>query len=249
VKGIVERVEYPVRVDPHTKILKAGVTTHLEFEVQDPKTLKTVKDFEVVHEKLFHLFVISQDLNFFIHEHPVRQTNSTFTCDMKFPKPGLYRILTDFYPKSGTPQLVEKTLLVSGEGFKLTPAKLDPDTSPKQGENLNVELALAPTIPIAGQKSVLFFRLRPNDGIEPYLGAMAHMMAASADLIDMIHTHPTQVSDMQSPDGKDAYKELQFNVYFPRPGMHKIWIQFQRKGVVNTVAFNVRVISVNEVSE
>src|ERR1019366_8023541 len=110
VKGIVERVEYPVRVATGTKVLRAGVNTHLTFEVQDPKTLKTVKDFEVVHERIFHLFVISQDLSYFVHEHPVRQPDSTFKFDMTFPKPGLYRVLTDFYPKSGTPQLVEKTL-------------------------------------------------------------------------------------------------------------------------------------------
>ena len=30
----------------------------------------------------------------------------------------------------------------------------------------------------------MFFRLTPNDGIEPYIGAMGHMLAASSDLID-----------------------------------------------------------------
>jgi len=247
VKGIVERIEYPVRLDTHAKVLRPGVRTHLEFEVQDPKTFKTVKDFVMVHERLFHLFVISQDLSFFVHEHPERQPNSTFTFDMEFPKPGLYRVLTDFYPQSGTPQLVEKTLLVSGAGFKLDPAKLTADLSPQKGANLDVQLSTGPVKPIAGQKTIVFVRLRPNDGIEPYLGAFAHMMAASSDLIDMIHTHPTSVADLQAQDNiEDRYKELQFTVYFPRPGVYRVWLQFQRKGVVNTVAFNIPVMSVNE---
>ena len=42
----------------------------LAFTVRHPKTGSRVKEFEVVHEKLHHLFVVSQDLSFFRHEHP-----------------------------------------------------------------------------------------------------------------------------------------------------------------------------------
>ena len=70
------------------------------------------------------------------------------------------------------------------------------------------------------------------DDLQPYLGAWGHMLAASADLIDMIHGHP-------------AFGEgggtIQFNVIFPRAGNYKLWVQFQRLGVVNTVEFNVPV--------
>jgi len=249
VKGVVERVEYPVKLETGVKVLKPGVLTHLNFEVQDPKNLTTVKDFEIVHEKLFHLFIISQDLTFFRHEHPELTKDSHFVFDVKFPKPGLYRILTDFYPKSGTPQLVEKTLLVSGEGFNISVATLKPDMSEQHGENVDAELIVAPAKPVAGQKTILFLRMRPNDGIEPYLGAMAHMMAGSSDLIDMIHSHPIVSNDVQADGGKGDYKELQFNVYFPRPGIYRVWMQFQRKGVVNTVAFNVPVYGVSDLIE
>ena len=81
------------------------------------------------------------------------------------------------------------------------------------------------------------FRITPGEGLEKYLGAWGHMLAASDDLIDMMHTHPVYVTD---PDG-GAYKQLQFNLIFPREGMYRVWVQFQRKGVVNTVAFNVPV--------
>jgi hypothetical protein len=63
------------------------------------------------------------------------------------------------------------------------------------------------------------------------------MMAASSDLIDMIHDHPVQVLDSESL----PYKQIQFDVVFPRPGVYRVWVQFQRQGVVNTVAFNVPV--------
>jgi hypothetical protein len=37
------------------------------------------------------------------------------------------------------------------------------------------------------------------------------------------------------------YKQLQFNLIFPRAGVYRVWVQMQRQGVVNTFAFNVPV--------
>jgi hypothetical protein len=34
---------------------------------------------------------------------------------------------------------------------------------------------------------------------------------------------------------------MQFNIIFPRARTYKIWVQFQRKGVVNTASFIVPV--------
>ena len=81
-------------------------------------------------------------------------------------------------------------------------------------------------------KTLLFFTLDPADGLEQYLGAWGHMLAASEDLVDMIHTHPFIAA---------GGPQVQFNLIFPRPGIYRLWVQFQRKGVVNTVAFNVPV--------
>jgi len=235
VPGIPEFREYAVTLTTLPRALKPGEKTHLTFEVGDPETHQRVRDFEIVHEKLFHLFVVSQDLKYFIHEHPQPQPDGTFQIDLSLPKPGFYRVLSDFYPASGTPQLVSRALFVPGPNFALAVAKLEPDMSTQVAENVEVELVTEPRDPIAGMQTLMFFRLRPKDGIETYLGAWAHMMAASSDLIDMIHDHPVQVLDSESL----PYKQIQFNVIFPRPGLYRVWVQFQRKGVVNTVAFNV----------
>jgi len=78
----------------------------------------------------------------------------------------------------------------------------------------------------------LRFTLDPADGLEKYLGAWAHMLAASNDLIDMIHQHPFRVDEQQM---------VEFEIVFPRPQPYRIWVQFQRKGVVNTAHFDVPV--------
>ena len=58
--------------------------------------------------------------------------------------------------------------------------------------------------------------------------------AASDDLIDMMHTHPMIA---------DGGAEVEFNVVFPRAHGYRVWVQFQRKGVVNTMRFDVPVQS------
>jgi hypothetical protein len=240
VEGIMDVTEYPLNLTVSPKLIRPGETTRLDFDIENPKTHQPVRDFDVVHEKLYHLFVVSQDLKFFLHTHPQRSGDENFHLDLKFPKAGMYRVLSDFYPRGGTPQLVNNTVMVPGEGFHLAPAKLEPDLGRQKTENSGVELVMSPPQPIAGEKELLYFRVTPDDGVEPYLGAMGHMLAASSDLIDMIHSHPFQATD----GILSAYKQLQFNLIFPRAGVYRVWVQFQRRGVVNTVAFNVPVTSV-----
>lgn len=231
VPGIPDPVEFPVDLRVTPPAIKPGRKVELAFAVNDPKTGKRVTDFEVIHEKLYHMFIVSQDLRYFIHEHPERGPDSVFRYQVELPKPGMYRVLSDFYPTGGTPQMITRTLIVPGA--PITPgARLGPDLAPKQAENLRVSLRMEPAQPLAGMKTLMFFTLDPGDGIEQYLAAWGHMMAASGDLVDMIHTHPFLA---------DGAGNVQFNVIFPRPGVHRVWVQFQRKGVVNTVAFDVPV--------
>jgi hypothetical protein len=237
VKGIAEPVEFPVDLTMAPERIRPGENVRLNFGIVNPGSGKPVREFELVHEKLYHLFVVSQDLKFFLHTHPERQGNGDFQLNMRFPKPGMYRLLSDFYPAGGTPQLITNTVMVPGKGFGLSAAILDTDLRVQHSENASVALEIAPGILAAGERVLLNFRVTPDDGIEPYLGTMAHMLAASSDLIDMMHQHPFQTTNARG----NAYKQMQFRMTFPRPGMYRVWVQFQRKSIVNTVAFNIPV--------
>jgi hypothetical protein len=229
--GIPEPIEFPMDLKLTPRAPRAGAKTQLEFTVRDPQNDRQIEHFEIVHEQLFHLFVVSRDLQFFRHDHPVFGEDAKFRYDLAFPKPGLYRLLADFYPEGATPQLIAKTVIVPGEPPLPAPV-LTRDYSTKETENLRVSLVTDPPQPIAGTKTMMFFHLEPADGIEKYIGAWGHMLAASDDLIDMIHTHPFIA---------DGGPEMQFNVYFPREHTYRIWVQFQRKGVVNTAQFDIPV--------
>jgi hypothetical protein len=238
VLNLPEPQEYPVRLTTKPRVLKAGENTELHFRIEDPLTHKPVTNYTIMHEKLYHLFVVSQDTTFFNHVHPVLQPDGSFILNETFPKPGMYRILSDFYPTAGSPQLIATTLMVPGEGFKIEPASLKPDMAPQNSENLHVELVTDPPEPLAGFKTMMFFKLTPDKDIEMYIGAWGHMLAASSDEIDLIHTHPAFPASDQD---EGAYKQIQFNMIFPRAGIYRVWVNFQRAGVVNTVAFNIPV--------
>jgi hypothetical protein len=231
VAGIPDPIESPMKISLDPKRPSPGQPVRLTFAIGDPKTGKEVTDYQVVHEKLFHMFIVSQDLKYFLHDHPVKQPDGEFKFDAILPKPGMYRILSDFYPQGSTPQLIERTIIVPGA--PISPGtELQADLAPQQSANMQVSISTDPPQPIAGEKTLLYFHLEPADGLEPYLGVWGHMLIVSDDLVDMIHTHPFIA---------DGGPQVQFDVIFPRARVYRVWVQFQRKGVVDTVAFNVPV--------
>jgi hypothetical protein len=239
VAGLPEPAEYRMDLTVTTHLLRGGKKVKLSFTVRDPWKGLPVTRFQPLHERLFHLFVVSQDLQFFAHGHPALHPDGTFTYETALPTPGMYRLLADFYPDGATPQLVAKTLIVPGAAPPVAaPAR---DYSPKDAENLHVELSTDPPQPIAGMKTLMFFRVSPADGFEPYLGAWGHMLAASSDLIDLMHTHPFLTNGPVVQVNVVHFNVVQFNVEFPRAGTYRVWVQFQRKGVVNTARFDVPV--------
>jgi Heavy metal binding domain len=229
VAGLPEPVEYHMDMAIAPRLIGAGEKVKLSFTVRDPWKARPVTRFQAIHERLFHLFVVSQNLEFFAHGHPAMHPDGAFSHEIAFPTPGMYRLLADFYPDGATPQLIAKTLIVPGAAPPA--ASLGRDYSPKDANNLRVELATEPAQPMAGINTLLSFRLAPADGLEPYLGAWGHMLAASDDLIDLIHTHPFRANGPL----------VQFNVEFPRARTYRVWVQFQRKGVVNTARFDLPV--------
>ena len=229
VLGVPDRIEYPLEISQSPELLNPGQNATLTLRVKDPRTSSNSKHFEIVHEKLMHLFVVSENLEYFAHIHPVLQPDGSFRQDVCLPYGGMYRLLADFYPSGAVPQLAVGTLFVNGTA---SPAHLEPAVAPFKAANLTASLHLEPEQSLAGLENKLIFTLDPADGIQLYLGVWAHMLVASEDLIDLLHVHPFLA---------DGGATMQFNVIFPRAGMYRVWTQFQRLNTVNTTVFTIPV--------
>lgn len=234
VLGLPDMAEYPMLLTTVPAGPEAGRPAELRFEVLHPQTGHRQVKFEKIHEKLLHLFVVSHDLEEFRHEHPRLGRDGMFRLKTVLPHPGTYRLMGDFYPAGGTPQMVPMTLTTRGfeDPLAMIRPQLIEDREPKTGRNLTVSFRTDPPQPRAGFLTLLFFELSTAKGLRKFLGAWAHMFAAKADLVTMMHAHPSIA---------DGGKQIQMNVIFPEPGMYRIWVQVRRGRKVNTLPFTIQV--------
>src|SRR5690349_12207780 len=92
--GVPDQLEYGLDLRTRPAAPRAGEKTELAFTVRDPRTAKPITDFEIMHERLYHMFIVSQDLEYFVHDHPTLGPGGVFRYTETFPKPGMYRILS-----------------------------------------------------------------------------------------------------------------------------------------------------------
>jgi hypothetical protein len=229
----------PLTVGEYTFDVTADENRRLTLRVRDPHTGAPVTAFHLVHERLLHLFVINRNLTYFAHEHPTPQSDGRFTIDLHVPRPDVYLLVADVTPAGGTPQML-RHFWVSPDfrGRPFVPRDaLATGIEPRTSGTLRASLGASAFV--AGRRSEVTFSLadvrtrQPVTDLESYLGAAGHLVVASADLADVVHSHPTSATT--------AGPEIGFEVTFPRAGRYKLWAQFQRGGQVETVAFVVDV--------
>ena len=238
--NIPEPTEFPMDLAISPKPIRAKQKTELTFTIRDPRTDGPVRNFQLVHEKLFHLFMVGADLKpeHFLHGHPVFGADGKFRYTYQFPQTGTYRLVGDFFPDGGTWQLSSKTVIVPGEQME-TP-HLTRNYEHREMTNMGISITTEPPMPIAGIETRIFVHLTNAEGLERYLGAWSHMLAASDDVIDLKHGHPFVA---------DGGPEMRFDVYFPRARGYRVWLQFQKKNVVNTTYFDIPVSDIEAAAD
>ena len=97
--------DFTLKVETTPRVLKPGQPTKFKFTMHHPVTGAQARDFAVMHDKLFHLFVISRDLDEFAHIHPEQHADGSFTIEHTLPKPGHYMLFSDFLPIGGGAQI------------------------------------------------------------------------------------------------------------------------------------------------
>jgi hypothetical protein len=245
---------YRIAVETTPKVVKAGQKTRFRFHIADPVTRKPVKDFAIVHDMPYHLFVLSRDTSVFMHEHPTREADGVFGLDVTLPKPGHYVLISDFFPIGGSGQVLSTPIVTAGfdgDVFSAVPT-LELDTSwSKREAGTTVDLRIAPTNLVASEDLDLPVHFssttngEPVRDLERYLGAFAHALIVNEELTEYIHAHPEEMLEgtaIKSGGGPDVV----FHTLFPKGGRYKAWIQFQRGGKLSTVSFTFRVLRPGE---
>nr|WP_274364034.1 MULTISPECIES: heavy metal translocating P-type ATPase [unclassified Paenibacillus] len=213
----------------------AGEDTIIRIRIKDEEG-KPVDRFDINHEKLLHLIVVSSDLSYFDHIHPEYKGGGEFEIVTSFPAGGKYKLIADYVPTGGA--TTTRTEWISVEGGKTEPIPLKPDRKHSKVAD-GVQVTLVNDHPQAGAEFELSFTLadaetkEPVADLEPYLGAVGHVVVLSEDTEQYLHVHPID-EDAKGPEAK-------FVTEFPSAGVYKLWAQFQRNGKLITVPFVVEV--------
>ncbi|MGG1517863.1 hypothetical protein ABE504_20775 [Paenibacillus oryzisoli] len=214
---------------------KAGAPAELTVKITD-QAGKPVQDFQVNHEKLLHLIAVSHDLSNFQHLHPAYKGGGQFTVPVTFPAGGDYKLFADFVPSGGSSTTLSQQVKVDGADTGHTSITAD---SKLVKEVSGKEITLAASGLKVNQETMLTFTIRDaktKKGItdlQPYLGAVGHVVIISADTEQYLHVHPL--------DEKATGPDAKFATTFPKAGTYRIWGQFQHNGEVITVPFTVDV--------
>lgn len=201
---------------------------------------KAIASFDTFQEKLMHLIIVSDNLQFFSHIHPTYKGNGRFEVDANFPASGSYTLLSDYKPAGQKEQVSVMKKQVPGNSL---PAPAIDFNSAKTFEDTKVNLAFSQPKVKAGEEVTIMFDLQQKSNnksvtdLQPYLGERGHLviLKQSSQLTksDYIHAHAMK----DSPDG-----QVQFMTSFPQPGKYKLWGQFNRNGKIVIADFWVNVL-------
>jgi len=224
---------FKVTLNTEPAAIAAGKPAKLTFTPGIAEKPGEAVPLDVVHEKKLHLILVSDDLSWFDHQHP--EYNGTgLDLSYTFPRGGNYLLFADYKPAGAGHQVEKLPVTVSGAPAKpatYTAAKTtvsvdgyEVSLHPAGGKWLtNNEMHISATVKKAG---------KPLDvnAFENYLGAKAHVVMVGLDDKTYEHVHP------------DVHEgSFDLHTQFAKPGIYRMWLQFQTEGKVHTADFVLNV--------
>jgi hypothetical protein len=257
VKGaLYDMRDYRLEMKTVPAVPKAGEKVTVTFTVFHPGTNEPIRNFELVHDRSYHLFVISRDMDFFEHIHPQQTEEGSWSIDVTLPKPGYYELLSDFAPSGGASQFLRRSLVTADySGDLMTDsARLMPDAIRTQTVgNLKADVSYDPFVLRAGSYGHLIFRLtradtgEPVRELQPYLGAFGHTLIMSEDMVDYVHSHPVEMlSPALNISELRGGPDIMFDGLMPKAGRYRAWTQFLYQDKLHTFTTTFEVFEVGQ---
>ena len=210
--------------------LAPGAPEELRFRIVGPDG-GAVTAYRDRHERPLHLILVSRDLGVFRHVHPALGPDGTWVVGLEPLEAGRYRAFADFAAVGGPELTLGHDVAVGTEGVE---RPLPAPRATVGVEDYEVELSGAPT---AGGEVDVTLTVRqggqPVADLEPYLGALGHLVAIRVSDLAYLHVHP-----LERPRGPG---QVSFAVEAPSPGTYRLFFDFSHRGTVRTADFTVEV--------
>jgi P-type Cu+ transporter len=232
--------------------LEAGREVALTFALTDKEGGQPVTP-QRAHEADMHLIIVSRDLQYFAHIHPLTTgEEGVYSVKHAFPAAGSY-ILYDEFELEGSGDETHRFDAQVG-GAASPEAQLTPDLSAQSVDGYSV--SIEPRGEIRAGTEAEFAVTVTRDGqpvtdLQPYLGAASHVVILDRSAGGFAHTH-AMAGEEDGTDGASMDEEMEappaqfgptvtFHHTFEKKGLHKIWLQFNHSGKVTTVPWVVEV--------
>lgn len=177
-----------------------------------------VTGFTEAHGALLHTIVVRPDLSEFQHLHPDIAADGSW--QVPIDEPGQWHLVFE-----GTPKDTSGPVIMSANVDD--EVVVEPVPLPEPDDDVAVE-------GLHVVRSGLNFTVTAEDGgaadgLEPYLGQPAHLVALREGDLSYVHLHPTG----------DMLGMYMFGSQLPEPGTYRLFLQFGHDGDVLTVPFTV----------
>ncbi|STO53164.1 hypothetical protein [Exiguobacterium aurantiacum] len=183
-------------------------------------------ELEVSHEKEFHLILVNEDLTEYRHLHPFKKGEGRFEQPVQL-EAGAYKLFVDIQPKGLAYQVKPVHLQIDHQSSSSIESSLKVDERlTKTIEGHTVELSIDS---LKAHVPTVFSYDTKESNPEPYLGALGHVVILDEAGEQFIHVHPS------------SHDTTEFETVFHKPGLYKVWAEFQFHGTVHTYPFVIRV--------
>ena len=146
-----------------------------------------VTSYDVSHEKQLHMMIVDHSLTKYMHVHPEMSADGTWSVPVDFPTAGFWRVVVDFQVDGkkvalGTDVVVgQATMTMANLTAESRISTAGPYVATISGDTAHeASRPLKVTITRDGN---------PVAEIEPYLGAVGHLVGFSAGGLGYVHMH------------------------------------------------------------
>ncbi|WBO86789.1 heavy metal-binding domain-containing protein [Hymenobacter yonginensis] len=225
---------YEMKLVPTPMQVTAGQPATLAFTPRETGNESAPVPLAVVHEKKIHLIIVSKDLGQFYHEHPEYTAAGDYKVQYAFPKGGDYVLFQDYTPAGSGHQLGRQPLTVAGPAY--VPVKFKNDDMQWEKDGYQATLSFDKDLKVGqllGMKINISKDGQPVTDLANYLGALGHVVVISEDTENYLHVHPN--------DQADKGPNIGFNTNFEKPGLYRVFLQFNHAGKIHTGDFTINV--------
>lgn len=193
--------EYKVLLNSD-QALRSGVESNIDIAIsygalygRNKKEGESIKNLQVVYDRIVEVFVTSEDFGYFDHVRPEDfgevtpeiMASSTFSVKQTFPHGGMYRFVVCFSHKG---QTIYKhfNVKVEGDGPSASDETKVVGDNPKLGvfSGYNVALKIEPFPPVPNRKTNFVFNLQDENGkavddLDVFMGTEMHFVTWRKD--------------------------------------------------------------------